>query len=131
MNTNTTNEYETAANAFLSRHGLKFRATLSDSKSCPWSEEYKPHFRVTLSRSGERGRLTFDFWGRTATAYDVLACISSDVHCPSTFEDFCSEYGFDEDSRKSLQTFKRASAFSDRLNKFFTSEEIEQLSEIR
>lgn len=208
MKTNTTaNEYETAAETFLSRNGLKFRATLSDSKIAPWSEpimkdcpcchgrgekrnsQEKPqtvweqrhglnkptystcpechgkckvedkdlpaphHFRVTLSRHvkiqtralGERefeyaGRLTFDFWSSiadaqagvlTVTPYSVLACISSDAHTPETFADFCAEYGYESDSIKALQTYRRVSAFAKRLRAFFTADELEQLSEIR
>lgn len=65
------------------------------------------------------------------TPYDVLACISSDVHCPETFADFCAEYGSDEDRRKAEQTFRRASAFARKLRTFFTDAEQEELSEIQ
>lgn len=38
------------------------------------------------------------------TAYDVLACLQKyDV---GTFEDFCGDYGYDNDSIKSLKTYK-------------------------
>lgn len=132
--------YEDQAQTFLDSHGIKLRATLSDSKQCPCSEDYKPHFRVTLSKEGQHdgthrtrqpSRLAFDFWGQDASAYSVLACISSDLFCPETFADFCAEYGYDEDSRKSLQTFTRANNFSKRLRAFFTEGEGEALSEIR
>lgn len=191
----TTTDYEQQAQAFLDKHGIKFRATLSDTKVAPWSMEEKPfktdphHYRITLSK-GERDetgydfnrgevtgkvipgqRLTFDFWGSIAdaeklkkaqanlkrcesydpnvtmrsesieqykeeikrlhpTPYDVLSCISGDVHCPDTFEDFCAEFGYDTDSIKALQTFRRCSAFARRLKAFFTAQEIEELSEI-
>lgn len=83
--------------------------------------------------------LSFDFWGSQCdqekgehpTPYDVLACIASDVHCPDTFEDFCAEYGYDEDSRKAEQTFRRASTFARKLRAFFTDAEQEELSEIQ
>ena len=147
-----TTDYEQQAQAFLDKHGIKFRATLSDSKTPAWKTEGDKcghHYRVTLSR-GEipawkaanqcnLKRLTFDFWGSiadaekgetTVTPYDVLACISGDVHCAETFKDFCADFGDSEDSIKALQMFRRCSAFSKRLRAFFTAQEIEDLSEI-
>lgn len=147
-------EYDQQAEHFLSSNGIKFRATLSDSKTPAWSDNGKHghHYRVTLSKpqapqTGERlcsapcsTRLTFDFWGSIADAekgiqtvrpYDVLSCISSDVYTPATFADWCSEYGDSEDSIKALQMFRRCSAFAKRLRAFFTEAELEQLNEIQ
>jgi hypothetical protein len=141
------NQYTEQANQFLTRNGIKFRATLSDSKTPAWKaggEKSGHHYRVTLSSNHVTGpnharRITFDFWGSIADAekgqtevstYDVLACISGDVNCPDTFKDFCAEYGDNEDSIKALQTFRRCNSFSKRLRAFFTQAEIEQLSEI-
>ncbi len=144
-----TTDYQKQAEDFLTKHGIKFRATLSDSKSPAWAKEDGErsghHYRVTLSHAAHhanssRKRLVFDFWGSiadaekgitTITAYDVLACISSDVHCAATFEDFCVEFGYETDSIKALQTFRRCSAFGKRLRAFFTQAEIEQLQEIQ
>jgi hypothetical protein len=134
-------EYTKQADAFLAKHGIKFRATLSDSKSPAWKadgEKSGHHYRVTLSKPG--ARITFDFWGSIAdaekgetdvSAYDVLACISGDVNCPDTFKDFCAEYGYEDDSIKALQTFRRCSSFAKRLRAFFTESEIQQLQEIQ
>lgn len=198
--TTTANEYETAANDFLSRNGLKFRATLSNSKIAPWDEdgEDRNHYRVTISRHrlpdtmgdesdldfvrrvgierAGNGRLVFDFWGSVAdakalpeaekrlqdmrlqmqnmephlrlnwthslharklavealnpSAYDVLACISGDAYTPETFADFCAEYGYETDSIKALQQFRRCDRFAKRLRAFFTEKELTELSEI-
>jgi len=129
-------EYDKQASEFLKRNALKMRITLSDSKPANW-EPSGHHYRVTLS--GAHRRMTFDFWGSAHDAetgedpspYDVLACISSDAYCPDTFQDFCEEYGYEEDSIKALQTFQRCERFSKRLNEFFTREEIEDLAEIQ
>lgn len=143
---NTVSDYEKQAQDFLAKHGLKFRATLSDSKPCEWHTSTEPHhFRITLYRDKNhfcpegRGRLTFDFWSSIADAekgiltvkpYDVLACISSDAYCPETFAEFCADYGYEEDSIKALQTFNRCSRFAKRLRAFFTPQELEDLSQI-
>jgi hypothetical protein len=207
--------YETQAQDFLSRNGLKFRATLSDSKTPAWAEEGEEdghHYRVTISRDGKAllafsglpTRLVFDFWGSIAdaqcqcckgkktvkldkpeplqipnpnagkrcsmtdaqgqywnaqpatlaawkrdtecprckgtghdpepkhpSAYDVLACISGDAYTPETFADFCAEYGYESDSIKALQQFRRCDRFAKRLRAFFTEAELTELSEIR
>jgi hypothetical protein len=126
---------------WLREHGLKLRITESDTKTAPW-EPAGHHYRVTIIREatkGKAGRLVFDFWGsqadmeagKDATPYDVLACISSDIYTPETFEDFCSEFGYDQDSIKAKQTFNRANKFAQRLRAFLTEEEQETLAKIR
>lgn len=206
---NTVSEYDQQAETFLASNGLKFRATLSDTKTPAWADggKFGHHYRVTLSRAKGKecrsDRLAFDFWNSIAdcecreckgkkvvrlekpepihvphpksgqkfnmgterrpvmydypstlaawkrdtqcprckgsgvdpepihpSAYDVLACISSDAYCAETFKDFCGEYGYERDSIKALQTFRRCSAFAKRLRAFFTAEELSQLSEI-
>ena len=134
-------DYNQQAADFLTRNGIKFRSVLSDTKRAPWQKmgcTDSHHYRVTLSKPGKR--VAFDFWDsiqnrrdgiRELSAYSVLACISGDVHCPETFADFCSEYGYDTDSRSAEQTFRRCLAFSRKLRAFFTEKEIQELSEIQ
>lgn len=202
-----TTDYTTQAETFLKKHGIKFRATLSDSKSPFWAGPSGHHYRITLSKGKpctpaytgnvcSSYRIAFDFWDCLAhleaeqknkrdlprlqaevpglrnqlltvernprgkdrlmaelreklaskteelekamvfvpsrpTAYDILACISSDVNCPETFKDFCGDYGCEEDSIQALQTFRRCSRFAKRLREFFTKQEQEELSEIQ
>jgi hypothetical protein len=143
-----TNEYDQQAEHFLTSNGVKFRATLSDTKAPAWSDggKHGHHYRVTLSKPAHRHdfypnrhRLTFDFWSsiadaekgiKTVSPYSVLACISGDAYTPETFADFCAEYGYGSDSIRALQTFRRCSAFAKRLQAFFTESELEQLQEI-
>lgn len=160
------NEYDRQAQTFLTSHGIKLRATLSNSKVAPWAGEEtgeRSHWRVTLSSSNQQcpichqtsqdefcqdciarnvknsRRLVFDFWGsikdaedgKEPTAYDILACISSDAYTPETFAEFCGEFGYEADSIKALQTFRRVSNFAKRLREFFTTAELEALSGIR
>lgn len=137
------------AEDFLTTHGIKFRATLSDSKVIPYGCGVSGHhYRVTLSKSaGQPGtsasagkRITFDIWASlydmqkgvgTVTPYDVFSNISSDVGTPETFREFCSEHGYGQDLITSLQTFRRRSSFSKRLRAFFTQGEIADLQRIQ
>lgn len=142
-----TNEYHQQANSFLHRFGLRCRITLSNTKLPAWDDGDKGernHYRVTLSRhftpaTVKRSRVVFDFWGSIndaakgehPNAYDVLACIGSDIHTPDTFKDYCDEFGYNADSIKALQTFRRTSTFAKRLQAFFTADELTALADIQ
>lgn len=143
VNTKTT--YTEQAEQFLVTHGLTFRATLEDTKTPPWEDDgrYRPHYRVTISggilANATFRRITFDFFasirdgetGVPLTPYDVLPCLSGDAATPETFQDFCAEYGYDEDSRKAYALWRRCDAFAKRLRRFFTRDEINALQEIQ
>lgn len=66
---------------------------------------------------------------KVPTAYDVLACVQK--HDVGTFKDFCSEYGYDEDSRKAEKTFHDVVVEYNNVQKIWSEEEIELLREIQ
>lgn len=134
MKTETSN-YNEQAKSFLTKWGIDFSVKRGADKCPPFCDGKHIHgdqYRVTLKRPLNGKRLTFPFWnsqhdslaGNEPTAYDVLACISSDLGCPQGFEEFCSEYGYDEDSIKAMKTFTRCRTFSVKLNAFFDNEEM-------
>ena len=139
----STTQYEEQAETFLKTYGLRFVATAAlVNRQPPWADTAERHgkeWTISLSGKTETGlrRITFPFWNsinagaEEPSAYDVLACISSDVTCPQTFKEFCSEYGYEEDSHKAEATFKRCKRLSDKLQAFFTAQEIEALQEIQ
>jgi hypothetical protein len=67
-------------------------------------------YRCTLHYKGHQH--TFDFWqgigiSHDPTAEGCLECLLSDSSAgDTTFENFCSEFGYDTDSRKAEKTFK-------------------------
>ncbi len=61
-------------------------------------------------------------------AYDVLAGLYIPV---DSFEDFCANFGYSEDSREAEATFKEVQELNKKLESIFTSEELERLSEIQ
>jgi hypothetical protein len=66
--------------------------------------------------------------GEEPTAYDILACLQKyDV---GSFEDFCSEFGYDEDSKTAEKIYKAVCKEFDNVCKIWTDEEIELLQEI-
>lgn len=64
----------------------------------------------------------------TPKAYDILACLSG--YIPSSFQDFCWEYGYDTDSIRALKTYIECQKEYSGLAKIFTIEQLEKLNEI-
>lgn len=62
-------------------------------------------------------------------AYDILTCLTK--YDPNTFEDFCSEFGYDSDSRKALETYNAVKNEYKEVTRLFTDAEIEELQEIQ
>ena len=137
-----TNEYDKQAEDFIKFAKIKVTIVRDPNNVCPrWDDGKHIHgdkYIVMFSGLGNR-RLRFPFWNSYNDAreekdprpYDVLACISSDANCPETFEKFCSDYGYDTDSRKAEAEFKSLKAFAIKLRRFFTQEELDKLQEIQ
>jgi hypothetical protein len=66
---------------------------------------------------------------KNPTAYDLLACITKND--PGTFEWFCSDYGYNTDSRKAEDSYRAVVKEYAKVRKFFTDAELEQLQDIQ
>jgi hypothetical protein len=104
------NEYQKQADDFLKETGTTFKAKFKKNDFYfDGDKETRDIYRINLKRNGKS--YNFDF-GQSVngsvnkevpTAYDVLACLQKyDV---GTFNDFCSEFGYDTDSRKAEKTY--------------------------
>lgn len=62
------------------------------------------------------------------SVYDVLACLTK--YDPGTFEDFCSDYGYDKDSRTAERIYFAVQKEYAQLARLFTPEQMEELAEI-
>lgn len=62
------------------------------------------------------------------TAYDMLDCITR--YEPGTFEDFCSDYGYDSDSRRAETVYQAVVKEWRMVSRFFTAEELAEIQEI-
>lgn len=62
------------------------------------------------------------------SVYDVLACLTK---CdPGTFEDFCSDYGYDEDSRTAERVYFAVQKEYSQLARLFTPAQMDELADI-
>lgn len=121
-----------------------------------WKEKEKRClYEITLI--SPRGSMVFDFWdsirnteirtmpfdaynvqankelaakkkAAVPSVYDVLACLQK--YDPGTFEDFCSDYGYDEDSRTAERIYFAVQKEYTQLARLFTPEQMEELAEI-
>ena len=62
------------------------------------------------------------------SAYDVLASMTTSD--PGTFEEFCSEFGYDEDSKTADRIYIAVIKEYKQLERIFTTEQMEELQEI-
>lgn len=63
------------------------------------------------------------------TCYDVLACLTT--YDPGTFEEFCANYGYDEDSRTAERVYVAVQKEFANLKRIFDPEQLEAMQEIQ
>jgi hypothetical protein len=105
--------------------------------------EFKKHFeddtkeRYVFKCKLKRGRKSFTFnFGQSIfngsqepTIYDVLTCLQKyDV---GTFENFCDEFGYTNDSRKAEKIYKAVIKEFNSMGRLFTPDELDLLNEIQ
>lgn len=126
--------YEVQANDFLTSIGVKFSAVfLEHGKHFQDDKEKRDRYKVGFSRGRNRFSLMFGQSianaGKAPSAYDVLACVQKyDV---GSLENFCSEFGYDSDSRKAEKIYKDVCQEYAKVSAFFSAEELEQLQNIQ
>jgi len=112
-----------------------YKVTRKDGK-CIHHEEYFGHLPETLKHvkfraSGEYGSLggLTITEPKAPTAYDILTCLTkSDT---GSFEEFCSEFGYDTDSIKAERIYKLVLEEWSNVQRIWTDTEIEKLQEIQ
>ena len=130
------NEYDEKADIFLKKHGIKLSIRRGDYKEPLWGREsdghFGDHYRIVVTRKDGK-RISFSFWGSIADMqegkdprpYDILACMSSDSSMPTDPDEVQQEFG--GNIKQALATVK----FAERLQGFFTEEELTDLREIQ
>jgi hypothetical protein len=136
---NITEQYEALTNKGLYNKGAYLIANAIGLKMKIGESEYKKHFptdkdnryvfKITLKKGGKQ--YTFNFGqsisegSNEPTLYSVLSCLQKyDV---GTFEDFCGDFGYDEDSRTAERTYKAVVKEFQAMERLFNSDELELL----
>jgi len=129
----TTAEYELQGKQFLEETGTTMEVGEPEF-GLHFDDDEKPRYRfpVTFKRGKKRFTLTFGqsyaAGDKAPTAYDVLSCLTKSD--PGTFEDFCSEFGYDSDSRKVERIYKAVCKEWKQVSDMWTADEIEKMQEI-
>ena len=103
-------EYDIMAEKFLSDNNTKMRITFDQKEQVNDGRTLINRYKVSISRNGKRMNVLFHdsiyntMMGIKPTEYDVLACLQKSN--PGTFEDFCSEFGYNPDSIRDFNTYK-------------------------
>lgn len=105
--------YEVQAQEFAQKHKISLKCThFGYGKHFTDDKESRHIFRCMLIRKDGQSekQYTFKFGQSIAagntppTMYDVLTCLQK--YEVETFENFCSEFGYDTDSRKAEKIYK-------------------------
>lgn len=126
-------DYQQQANDFATKHNVKLKINRTTyGKHFSEDKESRYIFNCTLTRNGKR--YTFNFGQSIAagntkpTMYDILTCLTK--YNPETFENFCSEYGYNTDSINAQKTYKAVKREFNGVNRLF-NDILEQLQEIQ
>lgn len=131
----TGSPYEKQANDLLSEMGVSFTSKFKrHGKYFIGDNDTRDIYACVFARDTDTLTITFgqsisNSNGITPpTAYDVLACLTKSD--PGTFENFCSEMGYDSDSRKAEKIYKSVCEEWAKVTQFFTDAEVGQLQNI-
>lgn len=102
-------EYGNNAIAFAKKHGIKLHILDEEFRPYfPGDAESRSVFKCRLTRKGKQYTFNFGqalaYTGKEPSMYDVLVCLTKSD--PSTYQDFCWEYGYESCSRTAYQTYK-------------------------
>jgi hypothetical protein len=139
------NEYIEQAKDFLEKHGLALNVREAVPQKKPiWhkqNEENGINYYCVLSNK-EGKSYGFDFWGsikdkendfrgfpKHPNAYNVLSCLDT-LSDGYTFEDFCSAFGYDEDSRTAEKVYEAVKHQTEKLKEILTIEAQDDLNKI-
>lgn len=121
---------------------FKIKSKFIGKKLAPWSKADKQqnynYHKITISHNGKR--LGFDFWASIAQPelnsdsdlQHAFYCFLSDaISAKDSFENFCSEFGYDTDSRNAERIYKACEKSLSKLNRIFDGDEYDLVNEVQ
>ena len=130
------NKYEKQAIEFLRNAKATMEIKYKGKAINPdWKDDTERNYYSFEIRT-QKGTMSGTFWdsihntqrNNKPTEYDILACLTK--YDPGTFEEFCSDYGYDEDSRTAEKIYIAVVREYKQLERIFTTEQLEELAEI-
>lgn len=127
-------EYDKRANELAEQLGITLRVCRKWFGSMPWDNKGTERWIFNLDLCRGRYIYNLDFGQSLAanfaepTMYDVLSCLTK--YNPGSFDDFCSDFGYDNDSIRAFKTYNRVMDEWLMIARMFSHEELELLREI-
>lgn len=144
------NEYTEIADNFCKKHNVTVKFTYTGlAKNTNWDSVLRPRYRYDIKTP--LGHMCGVFWDSIAnkekllskdpkkiseaepTAYDILTCLGSDSYVDDDFDEFCSEYGYDNapgiELTNARKIWKACLKQNEKLRRCFTEEQIEEMRE--
>ncbi len=112
----------TTIKEFINKHGITISTKAVFANPNMDGSSTMDNYKVTLKFNGRRLTCYFSKGvghnGAEPTAEEVLDCLVSDLSCGESFSEFCSNFGYDEDSRKAFRTYSHIISQSFRVKKW-------------
>lgn len=105
---------------------FEVKASYKGTKKAEWSSDNFNNHMITVTNTETGNKATFEFWASMAhpelnREYDILNafyCFITDAISGSeSFEDFCSNFGYDKDSITALKIYRKCKKQLEKLNK--------------
>lgn len=110
-------------------------------KPAPWNDGKNDNYHNhKVSVTHNKRKLTFDFWGSIMNPelrsdqdnINAFQCFVSDaLSAKESFEYFCSEFGYDTDSRKAERIYKACEKHLRKLERVFTGDIYDLINELQ
>ena len=134
------NEYTRQAEKFLEETFTMLYISKAEPQNKPlWIKENEKHgINYSIRLKNKKHCFDFNFWGsindaennKNPNAYDILACLSGSINV-GDFQDFCDNFGYDNDSITAEKTYKEVLNESENIGKLWSITELEKLAEIQ
>lgn len=127
-------DYEKQAIDFAKKFGVKLEQVGNPEYRSYFVDDKERRYVFKMELTREKKTYTFTFGqsiaggAKTPTMYDVLASLTN--YDPESFEDFCGNYGYDENSRKAEKIYKAVVKEWENVERLF-SDCLDELREIQ
>jgi len=107
---------------------FEIKASYKGTKKADWSSDNFNNHMITIKNIETEQKITFEFWASIAhpvlcREYDILNafyCFVSDaVSGEYSFSEFCSDLGYDEDSRTAEKIYRKCKKQLEKLHKIY------------
>ena len=94
--------------------------------------------KVTVTHNGQK--FSFDFWGSIANpeisndqenVFALYCALSDGLSAENDFNEFCSEFGYDNDSRTAERIYKACEKTNAKINRVFSCDLYDLINEIQ